>query len=88
VTSVVFEKRGGKNSVYSIEFDHTKKTVARTRPWYGRPDPETALLLGTVSLAITAHGPAIIEMGEEAQNALKDYRKDSPKFLDAQLPAK
>ena len=68
VQSVVFEKRRGKHSVYSIEFSHTKK--------------------GAVSVAITAHGPAIIDMGQEAQDALKNYRENKPNFLDAQLPAK
>jgi hypothetical protein len=86
VTSVVFEKRRGKNSVYTIEFNHTKKAVVRRLFPGGPPDPETALDLGTVRLAITAHGPAIIDMGEEAQDALKNYRKRPPKFLEAHLP--
>lgn len=87
VTSVVFEKRRGKNSVYTIEFNHMKKAVAQRPSRRDMTDPDKALVLGTVRLAITAHGPAIIEMGVKAQDALKDYRRGSPGFL-AQLPTK
>jgi len=86
VTGVLFEKRHGKNSVFSLVFYDKQKRVAHMRQGKTLTDPETALIQENVRFDTTAHGPGIMDIISEARRVLKKRRKLKSTFLD-DLPA-
>ena len=86
VVGVLFEKRHGKNSVFSVSFYDKRKRVALMRQGKTLTATETDLVANNVRVDMTLHGPGIIQMIGEAQSALKHHREKLPEFLE-DLPA-
>jgi hypothetical protein len=86
VVGVLFEKRHGKNSVFSVSFYDKRKRVALMRQGKTLTAAETDLVANNVRVDMTLHGPGIIQMVREAQSALKRHREKLPDFLEY-LPA-
>ncbi len=82
VTGVLFEKRHGKNAVFSLVLYDKRKRVAQMRQGKTLTDAERTLVSGNVRFDITAHGPGIMEIIAEARRLLKRLRKDSPKLFE------
>jgi hypothetical protein len=86
IVGVLFEKRHGKNSVFSVSFYDKRKRVALMRQGKTLTPVETDLVANNVRVDMTLHGPGILQMIGEAQSVLKRYREKAPQFMDY-LPA-
>jgi hypothetical protein len=86
VVGVLFEKRHGKNSVFSVSFYDKRKRVALMRQGKTLTATEADVVANNVRVDMTLHGPGIIQMIGEAQSALQRHRKKLPEFLE-DLPA-
>ena len=86
VVGVLFEKRYGKNSVFSVTFYDKRKRVALMRQGKTLTEAEADIVVNNVRVDMTLHGPGIIQMIGEAQSVLKRHREKLPEFLE-DLPA-
>jgi hypothetical protein len=85
VTAVKFEKRHGKNCVFSITFYNKRKRTSHMRQGKTLSPVESDLIDKNVRLDMTIHGPGIMQIIGDAQRALKRFRQRYPKFLEGQL---
>jgi hypothetical protein len=86
VVGVLFEKRHGKNSVFSVTFYDKRKRVALMRQGKTLTEAEADIVVNNVRVDMTLHGPGIVQMIGEAQSALQHHREKLPEFLE-DLPA-
>ncbi len=86
VVGVLFEKRYGKNSVFSVTFYDKRKRVALMRQGKTLTEIEADIIANNVRVDMTLHGPGLIQMGGEAQGTFRRHRKKLPDFLE-DLPA-
>jgi hypothetical protein len=86
IVGVLFEKRHGKNSVFSVSFYDKRKRVALMRQGKTLTPVETDLVTNNVRVDMTLHGPGILQMIGEAHSVLMSYREKAPEFMD-HLPA-
>ena len=82
VTAVKFEKRHGKNSVFSIVFYDKRKGVSHMRQGKTLSPVESDLIDNNVRLDMTIHGPGVMQIIGDAQRRLKRLRQQHPKFPD------
>ena len=86
IVGVLFEKRHGKNSVFSVSFYDKRKRVALMRQGKTLTATEADIVVSNIRVDMTLHGPGIIQMIGEAQSTLKRHRTKLPDFLE-DLPA-
>ena len=87
VKGVLFEKRHGKKSVFSLVFYDKQKRVAQMRQGQTLTETETGLIRENVRFDITAHGPGIMRIIAAARRFLEKHPCDAPRVL-GDLPAK
>jgi hypothetical protein len=85
VTGVLFEKRYGANAVWSVVAYNKQKRLAHMKQGETLDPDEEELIKHNVRLDMTAHGPAIIQIINDAVRALRKHRETVPTFLASQF---
>ena len=88
VQAVLFEKRYGKNAAWAVAAYAKRAQIGSMRQGKTLDDVENELVDNYVRFDMTAHGPAIMKIIADGQNALRELRELDPEFLDKSFAAK
>ena len=85
VTAVMFEKRYGKNSAYSVDFYNKRTRVGHMRQGLTLSADEEELIDNHVRFDMTAHAPAIMKIIGDAKRHLEAHRAFFDQLPEARL---